>query len=122
MAKSRAAKSENFDGLETPVEEVFTTSKELDVPEVQETPPANIKETPSVEPVKAPEAPAKEEIETDVRTRLSSKSVDENIFVPTNPAAVEKKAASIAEEQGFELTRGTSIGARLMARRHFNRP
>lgn len=78
-------------------------------------------ETPSEEPQKAAPAPAKEVIETDVRTRLEKKSTEENIFVPSNPAAVEKKAEAIAEEQGFEFNRGTSIGARLMARRHFNR-
>ena len=80
--------------------------------------PVNIElETPSDEPVSPPEAPAKEKIETDVRSKLAKKSVENDVFVPTNPAALEKEAKAVAEEQGFSLNRGTSIGARLMARR-----
>jgi hypothetical protein len=79
--------------------------------------PVNIEtETPSDDPVAAPEATPAERIQTDVREKLSKKSVDENVFVPSNPAALEKAADEVAKEQGFELTRGTSIGARLMAR------
>jgi hypothetical protein len=55
-------------------------------------------------------------VQTDVRERLSKKSLEENIFVPSNPAALEKAAMAVAQEQGFELNRGTSIGARLIAR------
>jgi hypothetical protein len=73
-------------------------------------------ETPSSEPVAAPEAPSAEKIQTDVREKLMKKSVDENAFVPTNPVALEKAAAEVAKDSGFELNRGTSIGARLMAR------
>jgi hypothetical protein len=68
------------------------------------------------EPVSAPEATPAEKIQTDVREKLSKKSVDENVFVPTNPVALEKAAAEVAKESGFDLTRGTSIGARLLAR------
>jgi hypothetical protein len=72
--------------------------------------------TPSI----APEAPApaaeKEEIETDVRTKLNRRTDGEDIFVPSNPVALENAAAAVAETEGFELTRGTSIGARLMAK------
>jgi hypothetical protein len=79
--------------------------------------PVNIEtETPSEEPTPAPEATPAEKIQTDVREKLSKKSVDENVFVPTNPVALEKAAAEVAQESGFELTRGTSIGARLLAR------
>ena len=79
--------------------------------------PVNIEtETPSDEPVAAPEAAPAEKIQTDVRAKLSKKSVEEDVFVPTNPAALEKAASEVAKEQGFDLTRGTSIGARLMAR------
>jgi hypothetical protein len=79
--------------------------------------PVNIEtETPSEEPVAAPEATPAEKIQTDVRAKLAKKSVDENVFVPTNPAALEKAAGQVAQEQGFELNRGTSIGARLLAR------
>lgn len=68
------------------------------------------------EPVAAPEATPAEEIQTDVRQKLAKKSVDENVFVPANPVALEKAAAAVATDSGFELNRGTSIGARLMAR------
>jgi hypothetical protein len=85
--------------------------------EVKATEPVNIEtETPSEEPTPAPEATPAEKIQTDVREKLSKKSVDENVFVPTNPAALEKAAAEVAKESGFELNRGTSVGARLLAR------
>lgn len=91
----------------------------IESPVVEESPsaPVNIEsEAPSEEPTPAPEASAPEKIQTDVREKLSKKSVEENIFVPSNPAALEKAATEVAKEQGFELTRGTSIGARLLAR------
>ena len=67
-----------------------------------------------------PKAPAAaqetKEIQTDVRAKLAKKTDAEDIFVPTNPASLEKAAARVAEEQEFELTRGTAIGARLIAK------
>jgi hypothetical protein len=79
--------------------------------------PVNIEtETPSDDPVAAPEATPAEKIQTDVREKLAKKSVEEDVFVPTNPAALEKAATEVAKDKGFELNRGTSIGARLMAR------
>ena len=79
--------------------------------------PVNIeRETPSEEPVEAKEAAPAEKIQTDVRKKLSKKSAEEEAFVPTNPVALEKAAGEVAKESGFELNRGTSIGARLMAR------
>lgn len=81
------------------------------------TAPINLEvESPSEEPVAAPSAAPAEKIQTDVREKLSKKSVEENVFVPSNPVALEKAAAEVAKEGGFELNRGTSIGARLMAR------
>ncbi len=38
------------------------------------------------------------------------------MFVPTNPVALEKAAQEVAKEQGFDFNRGTSVGARLLAR------
>lgn len=73
--------------------------------------------TPSEEPVAAAPAPEKETIETDVRKKLAKKTDEENPFVPQNSAQLEAAAKQVAEEKGFDLTRGTSIGARLMARR-----
>lgn len=81
------------------------------------TEPVNLEvETPSENPTPAPEAIPAEKIQTDVREKLSKRSVEENVFVPTNPIALEKAAAEVARESGFDLNRGTSIGARLMAR------
>ena len=68
------------------------------------------------EPMAAPEATPAETIQTDVRQKLAKKSTDENVFVPANPVALEKAAEAVAIDSGFELNRGTSIGARLMAR------
>ena len=79
--------------------------------------PVNLEtDTLDEEPVPAPEATPAEKIQTDVREKLANKSVDANVFVPTNPVALEKAAAEVATDSGFELNRGTSIGARLMAR------
>jgi len=81
------------------------------------TEPVNIeKETPSSEPEVAKKAAPAEKIQTDVRQKLAKKSTDEDAFVPANPVALEKAAKEIAKESGFELNRGTSVGARLMAR------
>ena len=82
--------------------------------------PANIEVEASEEPVKAPSAPESEKLQTDFREKLTKKEEKENPFVPSNPAALEKAAAEVAEERGFELNRGTSIGARLLARARAN--
>jgi hypothetical protein len=79
--------------------------------------PVNVETlTPSDEPTPAPAAAEKEVIETDIRKKLARKTDTEDVFVPTSPAALENAAKTVAEAQGFEFNRGTSIGARLMAR------
>jgi hypothetical protein len=84
---------------------------------VEKAAPVNIElETPSDEPVSAPEAVPTETIQTDVRAKLAKKSDREDAFVPSNPVALEKAASEVAKQDNFELTRGTSIGARLIAR------
>ena len=90
---------------------------------VEDKEPVNIEtETPSDEPVAAPAAVEKQVVETDVRKKLDRKTDDDsNPFVPSNPAQVEADAKRVAETAGFELNRGTSVGARLMARAQ-NRP
>jgi len=93
---------------------------EAQAPEAPEAPaaPANIEQiTPSEEPVAPAAAPEKETIETDVRKKLAKKTEEENPFIPQNSAQLEAAAKEVAKEKGFDLTRGTSIGARLMARR-----
>ncbi len=88
------------------------------VEKILATEPINFEITaPAVEHVEAPSAAEKEVVETDVRKKLSRKTDDTtNPFVPTNPAQVEADAKRVAEINGFELNRGTSVGARLMAR------
>lgn len=93
--------------IESPV---LTPGEKNSEPAQMETP------TEPVEPTTPSEAAPAEKIQTDVREKLAKKSTEDNVFVPTNPAALEKAASAVAEEKGFELNRGTSIGARLMAR------
>ena len=88
----------------------WTPGEKNSEPASMETPTEEVKPT-----APAAAAPA-EKIQTDVREKLAKKSTEDNVFVPTNPAALEKAASAVAEEKGFELNRGTSIGARLMAR------
>ena len=79
--------------------------------------PENIEvQSQTEEPVAPAEAAAPEKIQTDVREKLARRTDNEDVFVPANPVALEKAAAESAKENGFELTRGTSIGARLLAR------
>jgi hypothetical protein len=89
---------------------VIVTDEKNSEPAQVETP------TEEVKPTAPAEAAAPEKIQTDVREKLAKKSTEENVFVPTNPAALEKAAGEVAKDKGFELNRGTSIGARLMAR------
>jgi hypothetical protein len=100
--------------LDTPEKEVVETPEKEAAPDPKA--PVNIELTVSEEPQTPAPAAAPEKIQTDVRAKLAKKSLDENIFVPANPAALEKAAAQVAEESGFQLNRGTSIGARLIAR------
>lgn len=129
MARTRTTKSTGFstaekDSPETPMsEEVSVLSENSTAAETSEAnpvsdpkAPVNIELTVSEEPQAPAPAAAPEKIQTDVRERLAKKSVGDNIFAPTTPAALEKAAEEVAKEQGFEFNRGTSIGARLIAR------
>lgn len=89
----------------------------IETPAIDLAAPVNLEiETPAEDPVPAPEAIQPEKIQTDFREKLSTKSVEKNPFIPSNPVALEKAAGEVAKDKGFELNRGTSIGARLMAR------
>ena len=84
---------------------------------VKATEPVNLEvETPSTEPEKVDAKQESVRIQTDVRERLARKTDSGDAFVPSNPASLEKAAKEVAAEQGFDLTRGTSVGARLIAR------
>jgi hypothetical protein len=79
--------------------------------------PVNLEmETKDEKPVEPPPAAAPEKLQTDFREKLTNKTTEDNIFVPSNPVALDKAAAEVAKNQGFDFNRGTSIGARLMAR------
>jgi hypothetical protein len=79
--------------------------------------PVNIEtSTPEVNPTVPAGAPDPGKIQADIRDKLSNRDLNKDVFVPSNPAALEKAAEQIAKEKQFDLTRGTSIGARLMAR------
>ena len=101
--------------------ELQVTPEPSKIENIDTSAPVNIEtETPSVEPTPAPAGAAAEKIQTDVREKLANRNVDKDIFVPSNPASLEKAAGEVAKEQGFELNRGTSIGARLLARAQKN--
>lgn len=100
-----------------PAESDLQVTPEVGKIENKASEPANIETTtPSEEPVAAAPAPTPAQLQTDFREKLTTKSLEENVFVPSNPAALEKAASAVAQQNGFDLNRGTSIGARLMAR------
>lgn len=63
-----------------------------------------------------PEPLTKEKVETLVSKRLSKKTdkSKENPFIPQ--VQLEEEVKQISEDKGFPLSRGTEIGARLLAR------
>lgn len=119
--RSRKAAPAVAEDIQVTPEEAKIESPVIEEKVADDKAPVNIEtETPSDEPVEAPKATPAEKIQTDVREKLAKKSTSEDAFVPANPAALEKEAKAVAAEKGFEMNRGTSIGARLMARRRIN--
>jgi hypothetical protein len=109
--------------------------------EVTETPEVVVEETapvvtaalePKVEELKnedttvntLKEAQSPLSIQDQIREKLNhTKGEASDLFNPTiSQAATKAKMESIATEQGFQLTRGREIGARLLARAKTNRP
>ena len=77
--------------------------------------PAEIKlQNPEVAEVE--KKPIKEVIEAQILEKLSRKTSADGLdpFVPS--AQLENEVKDVARKQGFPLSRGTEIGARLMAR------
>lgn len=66
----------------------------------------------------APQPVSREKIEASVKEKLSRKtdSPASNPFVPHTQ--LENEVKEVAKNQGFQLSRGTEIGARLIARSH----
>lgn len=123
------------------VEETVETTLEVESiaePEVEETPTEVVAEEvptgkePKVEELKddttpntLKEAQAPELIQDQIRSKLNGRKNEEktDLFNPGASTAVAKaKMEAIAQEQGFQLTRGREIGARLLARAKANRP
>ncbi len=102
----------------------MTRNKRTTDPEVQETglkevapsDPVSLEVTVSEEPTVPAPAAEPEKLQTDFREKLVRKTDQQDVFVPSNPASLEKAAGDVARESGFELNRGTSVGARLIAR------
>ena len=65
--------------------------------------------------LRAPQDPA--DIQAKIKSKLASRS-EEEMFNPAATVAASKgQIEAVAENNGFELTRGREIGARLLARR-----
>jgi hypothetical protein len=128
VATTEEVSTEAITTEESPTEEVVTEAPEETVAEAPE---ATTGKEPRVEELKddtAPntlkEAQAPELIQDQIRSKLNSRKSDEttDLFNPGASSAVAKaKMEELAKEQGFLLTRGREIGARLMARAKANR-
>jgi len=133
VATTEEVSTEAITTEESPTEEVVTEEVVTESPEetVAEAPEATTGKEPRVEELKddtAPntlkEAQAPELIQDQIRSKLNSRKSDEttDLFNPGASSAVAKaKMEELAKEQGFLLTRGREIGARLMARAKANR-
>lgn len=123
---------------ETPMDELLTEPVEQEIAPTNETPQLEV--TPTEEPAKAepaevdPKSPVnlelrvgsnesktpkeltKEIIEVSVKKKLAKKT-DEDRSDPFVPQAqLDNEVVQVAREKGFPLSRGTEIGARLLAR------
>ena len=67
-------------------------------------------------------APKPEKVQTDVRAKLAKRTDNEDMFIPSTPKQLDEDAKEVAKNAGFEFNRGTSVGARLMARSRQNSP
>jgi hypothetical protein len=115
MAKRRSSSSEEQDPVtitpesgESPVEETVKVT--------DPTAPAELELRVGSTENKLPEKLSKEKIEASVKEKLSRKTDDPNSnpFVPQTQ--LENEVKEVAKAKGFPLSRGTEIGARLLAR------
>lgn len=135
MARQKSSTSEESEIIASPdVEQAPTPELEATAPatlEIKPEPEATVPATLEVEP--EPTAPvalelqtqkdsglkekaSKESIEAAIKEKLSRKTDSDDIdpFVPS--VQLDKEVKDIANKGGFPLSRGTEIGARLMAR------
>jgi hypothetical protein len=111
---------------ETPaVEETLieaVAEKDIEVPSGKEPKVEELKDDTAPNTLKEAQAP--ELIQDQIRSKLNSRKNEEttDLFNPGASSAVAKaKMEAVAQEQGFQLTRGREIGARLIARAQANR-
>jgi len=108
---------------ETPTDEVVTEEIVAEVTTGKEPKVEELKDEAAPNTLKEAQAP--ELIHDQIRSKLNSRKSSEettDLFNPGASTAVAKaKMEALAEEQGFQLTRGREIGARLMARSKANR-
>jgi hypothetical protein len=105
---------------ETPVETV--AEETIEVPTGKEPKVVELKDETAPNTLKEAQAP--EIIQDQIRSKLNSRKNEEttDLFNPGASSAVAKaKMEDLAKEQGFQLTRGREIGARLLARAQANR-
>lgn len=122
-----APKTETVDTVET-VEATETpeVAVEETAPVVAATPEPKVEELKNEDTTAntLKEAQSPLSIQDQIRDKLNhTKEETSDLFNPTiSQAATKAKMESIAAEQGFQLTRGREIGARLLARAKANRP
>lgn len=119
----------NIDEVEEPKEVEMVEGELSEPPAPVETEPKEVEAKPSdpLAPVelelkigsqenKLPDKISKERIEASVKEKLSRKTdaPDSNPFVPQTQ--LENEVKEVAKSKGFPLSRGTEIGARLLAR------
>jgi len=105
------------------VEEIFTEVIAKELPTGKEPKVEELKDDTAPNTLKEAQAP--ELIQDQIRSKLNGRQNEEktDLFNPGASTAVAKaKMEAIAKEQGFQLTRGREIGARLLARAKANRP
>lgn len=110
MARNKSNRNqETFEVSEAPIE---STAKEESL---EDTAPAVVELQTAKDATVAP-ARSKEEIAAEMHEKLSRKTDKDGAdpFVPSSQ--LENEVKEIASKGGFPLSRGTEIGARLMAR------
>ena len=107
---------------EVTVEEISTEVVAEEVPTGKEPKVEELKDDTAPNTLKEAQAP--ELIQDQIRSKLNNRKNEEttDLFNPGASTAVAKaKMEDLAKEQGFQLTRGREIGARLLARAQANR-
>ena len=116
MTRNKRDYSKSLDTVETPVTEEVVEETKVEAVKPAPSDPVSLEVKETKKPATPAPAAEPEALQTDFREKLNRKTDNQDVFVPSNPASLEKAASAVAVEQGFELTRGTSVGARLIAR------